>query len=116
MTPAHSHLRSAQRMCNHLIRDSRVHCNRRYEVDAKVAEAVDRVQAFLAVAENVVVVNYPASAKLYLSQFPGMEALGHAKCRNGDYVFDEQKRLRLKELRVLQQAICAFIGIPEELP
>jgi hypothetical protein len=88
----------------------------RYTTDPKVAEAVDRVQAFLAVAENVVVVNYPASAKLYLSQFPGMEALAGAKCRNGEYTFDEQKRLRLRELRVLQQAVCAMVGIEEVLP
>jgi hypothetical protein len=50
-----------------------------------------RAQAFLSVAENVVVVHYPASAKQYLSAFPGMGALAGAKCRNGEYVFSEQQ-------------------------
>ena len=75
------------------------------------------LQAFLTVAENVVVVNYPASAKAYLKMLPGLETMT-TYCRNPEIstVFDEQKLLKLRALRTVQQDLCASIGIAEALP
>lgn len=77
------------------------------------------VQAFLTVAENVVVVNYPASAKEYIRILMGEgggEVAMTAKCRANDFVFDEQKKIRLQELRNLERDISERIGVEAKAP
>ena len=52
---------------------------------------------------------YPTSAKIYLSQFEGF---GIAPvCRNGDAVFDEEETIKLSALHRIAEALCADIGV-----
>ena len=69
----------------------------------------NKVQRFISVAEQVVVDNYPASAKVFLGLHDGFEISAH--CRKGEYSFNEVQMLHLRHMKGMLEDLCEQLGI-----
>merc|ERR1712190_290739 len=76
-----------------------------YKEDAASVDKVTMVQQFLSVAENTVVVNYPAAPKQYLADLYTDFPISTV-CRSNNFEFDEQQLLRLHDLAGLAKSIA----------
>ena len=80
----------------------------RADVDQK---QIDLVQNFFTVAEVVVCINYPASAKKYLALNYDLPIT--TKCRKAEFKFGEQDELRLNSMAAMCRSVCKQVGIAE---
>ena len=73
-----------------------------------------KIQRFVSVAEEVVCVNYPASAKVYLAQHTDFPIGSH--CRKGTFQFNEVQHLHLKHMKEMVEDLCKDLKIDVVVP
>jgi 4-hydroxy-tetrahydrodipicolinate synthase len=73
-----------------------------------------KIQRFLSVAEEVVCVNYPASAKTYLALHEGFPIGAH--CRKGEFAFNEVQLLHLQHMKEMAEDLAKDCGIDVVAP
>ena len=81
-------------------------CNSPSEENAK------KVQRFMSVAEVVVCVNYPASAKQYLNLHDGFSINSHCRKFDTQPAFSEVQMLHLQHMKGMVEDLCAELDIP----